>query len=433
MTARKDAEDERPLIALTSQNMSGETELRKQWPCKRMAIVALSCAITIGVVCAYSAGDHDHAINTYETVDLGISSSQTWFQYSWSPDATEARFVKPKFQMFEYSSNDFQAIYAPQTKTEYFTESSLSKTSSKLSTSMGLDASYGAFSGSIEVTATSSTNVEKRQMMAIFQSRAKMYKMIGSSLTPEDRLRKSVRKFIVERSSDAIIEHLGEFYASEMDMGGIIRTIFRQTQTSSDEHRQFAASVTAKATALTASVQMKGGVSTEGSLTNSGEKVRVTVTTQGGDSYKWLSGLDFMTNQKEWAKSFKKDGSNALPIGFKMLPIWNIVKKIDLAKGNAVESTLKKKWKSAKTDLKELDDKPLDDKPLTKVKPVPNNARVYIKGIGTDSQGHKSEYWMAKKSSGHLLQCRFKGQKSQSRLESHVWPIRKKTFHPPHL
>merc|ERR1712129_73433 len=195
----------------------------------------------------------------------------------------------------------------------------------------------------------------KRQMVAIFQSRAEIYKMISSTLTPQDKLRENVRKFIVESSSDSIIEHLGEFYVSEMDMGGIIRTVFRQTQTSSDEHSKFRAAVTAQAKALTASVSVKGGVSTEKSLTNSAETVQVTVSTLGADPTKWLSSGDFKEIQAEWAKSFKKDGSNAIPIRFKLLPIWNMVKKVDLAKGKAVESTLKKKWKSEEDDLKKLD------------------------------------------------------------------------------
>merc|ERR1712129_596 len=104
-------------------------------------------------------------------------------------------------------------------------------------------------------------------------------------------------------------------------------------------------------------VAANGGVSTEKSLANSAESVKVTVSTQGGggDPTKWLSSGDFKEIQAEWAKSFKKDGSNAIPIRFKLLPIWNMVKKVDLAKGKAVESTLKKKWKSEEDDLKKLD------------------------------------------------------------------------------
>ena len=69
---------------------------------------------------------------------------------------------------------------------------------------------------------------------------------------------------------------------------------------------------------------------------------------EGGDTKLWLAvdgrGTNFEEVRRRWAASFAADGHDLYPWGLDLRPIWEVVERIDAAKGQALREHLTLKW-----------------------------------------------------------------------------------------
>eukprot|EP01045_Picozoa_sp_COSAG04_P020998 COSAG04_NODE_2213_length_4521_cov_2.365672_2_plen_347_part_00 len=78
---------------------------------------------------------------------------------------------------------------------------------------------------------------------------------------------------------------------------------------------------------------------------SNGAAMTMSFHAQGGDTSVWLQpGANLDNIQREWAASF--EDSNLYPWGVELRPIWELVGKVDQAKGDALQAYLTDKWES---------------------------------------------------------------------------------------
>jgi len=69
---------------------------------------------------------------------------------------------------------------------------------------------------------------------------------------------------------------------------------------------------------------------------------------EGGDTSLWLAvnehGTNFEEVRQRWAASFAADRHDLYPWGLELRPIWEVVERVDAAKGNALREYLIDKW-----------------------------------------------------------------------------------------
>merc|ERR1712147_612337 len=81
-----------------------------------------------------------------------------------------------------------------------------------------------------------------------------------------------------------------------------------------------------------------------GTTRDSGAKMTVSFHAEGGDTSRWLQpNVELDDIQTQWANSFNL-GFPAHPWDVELRPIWEVVSKIDKAKGDALQAALEAKW-----------------------------------------------------------------------------------------
>jgi len=141
---------------------------------------------------------------------------------------------------------------------------------------------------------------------------------------------------------------IGVFYATSMHLGGEIRKSYTMQATKEDN----AASVTTELQAKygpTFSAKTSVGVTSRSSDSNS--QMNVEWSIKGGDTMVWLQ-KDFTDDaevqdvQSQWSDSITDE--NLYPFNFQLGLVWDIIKAIDLQKGNEYEKYLTAKWEANK-------------------------------------------------------------------------------------
>jgi len=300
-------------------------------------------------------------------VDPHVEGAQSLIAHGWIIDPSEPNFVRNLGPLWDFEEGEGYSVFDVQSaETEYLAGETLDTASSQLSYGMSVDTSFHAFSGSLAAASQSVHQSSYREQTVIVQTRAKICQVsLGLSGDLRSNLRQSVVDTILNPNHDArrIVEDIGEFFAEQMDLGGIIRTAFQEQVSSIDSRSSFENSVRANAPAWLAQIEASGNVGMINNATGSGHSLYIKVGVRGGDAHLWLQNREegqFEELQDEWVSSVPE---HLYPIRLRLRPIWDVVSSVDLAKGAAVESYLLQKWREGQERLDHLDARPFAPQP----------------------------------------------------------------------
>ena len=157
--------------------------------------------------------------------------------------------------------------------------------------------------------------------------------------------REPVRKRAV--TLNQLVRVIGVFYATEMDLGGEVRKSYTMQATSKDTEQSITSEVSggAKGGLFKVSAEASLGVTTRSS--NKNAAMNTEWSAKGGDAAVWLSqdidDDDVANKQAQWAKTI--DNTNFYQFDFELKPMWDLVKAVDLKKGEEFQDYLEKKWR----------------------------------------------------------------------------------------
>lgn len=275
---------------------------------------------------------------------------EDWILYSFAPDTegTQPTLVDPRQKIF----GDIRFDKGPESGSlaKFSSSDSTTEANSKISSSMSVDAKYGAFAASASVSASLATKSKTRTLRTDCYVTAKKYKVINNEVGYNklwDALRPDVKTLIATGKPSEIVKQIGVFFPTSLELGAVIRSTFIKKMKAGETANEFEATVKAQAgTAIAAASASATHSYTSGSK-HSTDEIHMTIQTLGGDPQSWLTAnADNFDKVKEtWAATV--NDTSLFPIKYDLDFIWNIIKAHDLEKGKAVETYTRRLWNAS--------------------------------------------------------------------------------------
>lgn len=216
---------------------------------------------------------------------------------------------------------------------------------SQVSSRMGISDCDGAFSGSFSMSMEneqSSKTATVRVDAHIHASKFDVRAGGGFRLNPAKKLDPDVAEFIRDCDVEEIEGNLGSFYCSGCSLGGVFHKSYVMESYSTDTRASVTAELEASYGIGLVSGNAAGGASA--SSRRDGASMQMTWHCEGGDPTLWLGATKDNIDeiQNKWAASVSD--ANLFPSHMALVPMWELVKKVDAGKGEALEKHLKAKW-----------------------------------------------------------------------------------------
>lgn len=298
-------------------------------------------------------------VSSNGAVSPNIEDASRWVQYGFAPDPEADNFLQQKTKLFDFippldtgGGGDYSVILFANGKIDHCSSDSSSEYSSKLSAKVGIDASYGAFTGAVSVATQQEQSSNDRQMRYDTFDRAyiaKVMSAVGPSSLP-GKLTDDARQDLLILSPKEIYDNYGAFYASGLTLGGTIVTSVVREMRGSDTLSAFQSSVEAsyEFMAMKAASSAEGAYSTRSSDKFARQTVRASVW---GGSVSQFLGLDdysdYAALKKRWSDSVP---DNLAAIEFQLHPIWEIIEKMNSTQANLVKDHTLSAWRKVCAD-----------------------------------------------------------------------------------
>jgi hypothetical protein len=213
---------------------------------------------------------------------------------------------------------------------------------------LGVDAkgNYLAFSASASINMEKMNTNKFQTVMMEKWVRAYKYKVSAKKFQLHEELTASAKQALKTWSFDKIVNDIGEFYATEMELGGEFRTTHVMDKASGESKNSLKTEFEASyGDAVVAAVELKSQGEMVETTTYENSKMRTLWQVWGGSATTWLQLNENIANeiQQKWADSV--EDSNLYPVGVHLVPIWELLAPLDKTRASNLKKFLQKKWK----------------------------------------------------------------------------------------
>jgi len=259
-------------------------------------------------------------------------------------DSTSQNFISAGIKIFDFSENEYTVTTKSDSDTEVETYESAEDGSKKTAFNLGISGGFLGFTFGFSMD-TSSLNKSNKQFTRIDHSIETSTAVVTMEpLDPHEYLLPEVKNFLLTRSPQAILDHIGPFYASQFTLGcKFVMSVVGEVS-SQEQARKFETEVKAGYMKF---IQVSVGGGMDKSSKESCTDYTTTYSTSGGDSTIWQSKTktaDAMLD--EWQQSITAD--NVRPFGHKLKYIWQLLDHDDMdrAKADEVETYIRAQWEA---------------------------------------------------------------------------------------
>jgi len=265
-----------------------------------------------------------------------------WLSYGFYPDSSKANLVKQRMKLFDYPAGTVEKLQNAQSDSYWIVSDSTDDTAKQFGQHAGVEASYMGFSTSVEESTNHITTETYKQYRADKISWSRQFTATVGTPDPSKYLTPDAKAFISNEPVESIALQFGAFYAYSMELGGVLSSIFMQSRHESDVKDTFETEIKVGYKNLVGSASASAGIATSENSSHSDQKIRIVFHSEGGDSSHWLSNEDFDVKAQKWEESINED--NLAPLGYDLRPLWDVVGRVDPAKGDALREYLNKTW-----------------------------------------------------------------------------------------
>jgi len=259
-------------------------------------------------------------------------------------DAAEPDMIRAGIKIFDFSENEYDITHHPkaiETEKSFRTSEAASKATSF---NFGVSGGYAGFSAGIALD-TSSLNKSKKKYVRIEKTNGSRKDIVTMRThTPHKYLLPEVKDFLLNRSPQAILDHIGPFYATQFSLGCKFTLSVVGEVTSDEQAQQFSTEVTFN---FKKYVDLAVGGGRDTSEKNSCTDYTTTYATAGGNSFVWQSKTKEPSEMlEEWKATLTSD--NAVPLEHKLSFIWDLLAHDDMdrAKGLELRTYIEGKWEA---------------------------------------------------------------------------------------
>merc|ERR1711962_838855 len=259
--------------------------------------------------------------------------------YAYKVDSESPNFLSKAQKIFDVNQGSDVSVNSYETmKCDEVYSTSEDSADKKFASKMGVEGSYGAFSGaaSMAVSDNTSSSIKTVRLDILIKSLQYEVSAVNEFASfPHDRLSEVFKRSVNELSVEELEERVGIFYATKMYLGGCVKKSYTMEATKYDTINTVKAELKGSygpdLLGVTASSTMERSVA----KSSSKAKMSTQWSAQGGNTRIWL-GCDFSKDdksviQKKWADSINQD--NLFPFNYTLRPMWEMVKKVNPQKG----------------------------------------------------------------------------------------------------
>jgi len=302
----------------------------------------------------------EHAINGSSgspvPMTRSLANRKVWeaILYGYVVDPNSPSYLERGDQIFDVKSlkDEVISIISDGTIDMEVDYSDSEKTAAEnLAVGMNVEASYGAFSAaaSMEVSSSSESSIKTVRLDAVTKALKYEVKAVSDFLNnPELFLTDSFKRTVKTHSFEHIEKNVGVFYATKLDLGGELRKSYVMQATREDNEfsvrAELEASYNSGLLGVSASVNTEYGTRSS----NSDAQIKIEWHARGGDTSVWF-GAPLDQNQEgiediknEWRNTITDD--NLYQFDFRLGYVWDLIKKVDMARGIAYKEYLEAKW-----------------------------------------------------------------------------------------
>lgn len=264
----------------------------------------------------------------------------------WSLDATKPFLVAPKAVIFQEDQKSVDRTISSSVVAETVTSDSSKSYASKLAAKLGLLGSYGfwgpeslAAAAEMSLSSISSSNGKKFRMDKVIKVHNS--KITMTSPQPYKVLTEGAKRVLLHQSPEKIQMILGEFYATEAALGGIFHLTVVMEMNEDDSEHDLRAKLEGSMNNIVAKAHGGQGVT---AMKIGGKTAHAKLQVLGGDTGLWLGHDSVEQIQLAWTQSV--NDQNEYPIGFKLIPIWDLLdnEEMDRAKANKLKDFMIHGW-----------------------------------------------------------------------------------------
>lgn len=280
------------------------------------------------------------------------SSGTQYLAQSWRVDSSQPYLVAPGRQLFTADDDDMFLTPFRKVDTEEYSSNSAEDFANQISMALDVSGQYGdaavgnAFTASAQMSLDRVRTSNKKQYRYDQIIKATVAHMSSRHMLRHKELRPDVKDFLLTAEPSVIHQTLGDFYATEVFVGGVfqmtVTTVERASDTKTEMNSAIKADMESVLSSASVSLSVGGSVSSE----ISSREMTTKVQAMGGDTTIWLalSEDNMDTVKADWAATI--DDTNAFPIGFKLSPLWVLLDNADMSplKAKELKTYMTNKW-----------------------------------------------------------------------------------------
>lgn len=258
-------------------------------------------------------------------------------------DSSAPSFVVPTRQLFNFSVDSYGG---GGRDTKYACEENLDMQAAKIASYFGIEAAapLGLFKASVGISGSSSKKEYHKMLQCIVSTTIVKETVKSDNFNNIDYLLPDVIRSFNDDSPAVIVRKFGQFYARDLELGGILRSTFSQEKSESETQKEFEAAI--KVNILGLFKYKKPLLNGFASTTKSKKSVSMSVTAGGGNASVFDSYLD-STKFNEWMESIEADSEGLQIVQAGLKPLHEIVEKVNWEKGQLVKEYQESTWDEA--------------------------------------------------------------------------------------
>lgn len=301
--------------------------------------------------------DEDFLAAGDRTRRLQADIDEYWevLSYGFNVDPEMPSFLKETTQLFQLSRGDVSVVSRTIADGDTVYSTSDDSRGHQLNAGLHMSGGRGPFelAASMEVSQSSDRDI-KTSRLDVTQSFNKFTTVSkgGLRVLPHTRLDPSFTSFIHStpiEDVEQISSTLGIFFARTSKLGGLVRKSYAMQVTQEDTEASLTTELKGAYKGFFGHADASASFGVSRSTRENGAEIKTTFHAHGGQTSLWLQPMrpehyleDFSRIQGEWAASF--DTSNLYPYDLELRPIWELVRRVDEAKGDALRTQLEGKW-----------------------------------------------------------------------------------------
>lgn len=254
---------------------------------------------------------------------------------SWRIDPSAPYLVTAATRISDEPEEDLTRVEWPLADREVKDSSSTEEYSREISMSLGVEASYGAFSMASQLSLESVSSERHQMFRRVDNSKFSTHQITSDLLDPVKRLNEATKKRLLNEPVEKIHEEFGDFFATKVLYGGVAQATYITTLSDGEQSSTVRAEMSASYSGLLSSARASLSVGSTMTYKSSKRSFQAKMAVRGGDPTILMRQGDWQQLKEQWSKTFNE--TNQFPVKMDLRPLWILLDSDDMNRQKSTE------------------------------------------------------------------------------------------------